>query len=355
MPGAPRLAVIPGAPRLAVIPGAPRLAILPGAPRLAILIVTWNCRALALDCVRQAAASNIPGGSEIVVVDNASGDGTADAVQAAFADVTVLRNRANAGFAAANNQAIRVTSAPFVLLLNPDAFPAAPDTFAHLLMCLDRDPGLAAVGPRLVFPDGRHQAGDAGYRPTLASVAAWSLGLHRWLRGLVVTGRPRAPVHDVDWVCGAAMLVRRAAIEQAGPLDERFFMYAEDVEWGCRFRQAGWRIGYVHAQRVIHLQGGTQAPASRGDAQAKTSRGDAQAQASRCDDPEKAPRGDWLHRLGELYDAQSGARHRRTFCGLLWLGFSVRGIAYAPVASGKARAMFAYARHAWHMRSGQPA
>lgn len=294
-----------------------------GPPRLAIIVVTWNCRALALDCVRQAAASRVPGGIEIVVVDNASSDGTAEAVQAAFRDVTVLRNQDNLGFAAANNQAIRATAAPFVLLVNPDAFPTTPDTFANMLTCLERDPRLAAVGARLVYPDGRHQAGDAGYRPTLATIAAWSFCLHRWLPGLMVIGRPRAPVQDVDWVCGAAMLVRRAAIEDAGPLDERFFMYAEDVEWGCRFRRAGWRIGYVHAQLVIHLQGGTQS---------------------------KAVRGDWLHRLGELYRAQSGARHWEAFCGLLCLGFGLRALAYGPVAPAKARAMFIYARHAWRMR-----
>lgn len=298
------------------------------AASLAIVVVTWNCRDLALQCLGAAVGSDVTGGLEIMVVDNASSDGTVAAIADRFPSVRVIVNAQNAGFAAACNQGLRDTAAPFILLLNPDAFPAAQDSFARLLTALEARPTFAAVGPRLLSEDGSHQVGDAGFRPSLRSAAAWSFGLHRFFRGFVLAGPPQPGVRDVDWLCGAAMLIRRAAFEQCGGLDERFFMYAEDMEWGCRLRDHGWRLGYVGATEVLHLQGGTQG----GD------RGDAKIRLVRLD---------WLDSLGLLLLARAGRPAWPWFWRLLWLGFWLRSAAYALRDSRKATAMGMFARHCW--------
>ena len=287
---------------------------------LAVVVVTWNCCDMALRCIGEVAGSEVAGGLEILVIDNASSDNTVAALADRFPSVGVIGNAQNVGFAAACNQGLRSTSAPFVLLLNPDAFPAAPNSFARLLSALEARPTFAAVGPRLVSEDGSHQVGDAGFRPSLASAAAWSVGLHRFIRGFVLAGPPRAGVREVDWLCGAAMLIRRAAFEQCGGLDERFFMYAEDIEWGCRLRDNGWRLGYLGGAEVLHLQGGTQ---------------------------DRTVRTNWLDSLGLLLLARAGRPSWPWFWRLLWLGFRLREAAYALRRSRKAAVMGAFARHCW--------
>jgi N-acetylglucosaminyl-diphospho-decaprenol L-rhamnosyltransferase len=301
-------------------------------PILGVIIVTWNCRDLALRCLAAVMGSRLPGPVEVVVVDNASVDGTPDAIAAAFPGVRLIRNAANLGFAAANNLGFAACSAPLLLLLNPDAFPDGPDTFAAMREALLQRPDHAAAGGRLVFPDGRHQVGDAGYAPTLPHIAAWAFGLHGFARGLFVSSRSRSPMIDVDWLCGACIMVRQAAIRDAGPLDAGFFMYAEDVEWGCRLRRHGWGMLYLTDLRVLHLQGGTQAG------------------------PGAAPRTGWLDSLGSLFLSLHGSRQWLPFCLLLQAGFGLRGLFYQALRpkGGKAAAMFAFARHAGRMRRSQP-
>jgi N-acetylglucosaminyl-diphospho-decaprenol L-rhamnosyltransferase len=307
------------------------------APVLSVVIVTWNCRDLVLRCLGMLAGSKLPGTCEIIVVDNASADGTADTIAARFPHVLLVRNARNSGFAGGTNLGISVATAPVILLLNPDAFPATPHTFAALLAILGRNPQHAAVGCRLVFPDGNHQVGDAGFRPSLRHVAAWAFGLIRirGIHGLFLSGPGArgADLIDVDWICAASLMVRASAIRDVGSLNETFFMYAEDVEWGCRMREHGWSVGYVPGERVVHLQGGTQSQ-----------------------EPLTAPVG-WIDSLGRLYLHQQGASQWWLFCLLLWTGFGLRTVVYGmrPSSRGKARTMLAFARHASRLRrSGLP-
>ncbi len=308
-------------------------------PLLSIVVVTWNVRPLIERCLSEALASHLPGPVEIIVIDNASRDGTADLVAERFPSVRLIRNSENAGFAGANNQAFPLAHGRYVLLLNPDAFPTGPDTLGRLVRFLEDRPEFAAVGCQLIFPDGRYQVGDAGFRPTLATVAAHALGLTQLfprLHGCFLVRPPRSDgpdtvVLDVDWICGACMLVRRDVIAAVGGMDSLYFMYGDDIEWGCRMRDHGWRVAYLPGERVIHLQGWTLTGA----------------------DPARISTR-WLDGLAACYAAMNRGRHWWLFKAALAAGFALRAVAYGVLSFlpgrrrlwAKARAMYRYARYA---------
>jgi GT2 family glycosyltransferase len=218
---------------------------------------------------------------EIIVVDNASSDGSAAMVRQHFPQVRLIANDSNLGFAHGNNQGIAASQGRYVLLLNPDTEvvgPAAPRTggtvktgpaggsvnrpeaVATLLTFLDAHPDVGVVGPQLRYPDGSIQPSRRRF-PTLATAFVESTVLQplfagsSLLRRYYVADRPDDVTQDVDWLVGACLLVRREAIAQAGPLDEGFFMYAEELDWCRRIKQAGWRIVYLPAAQVIHYEG----------------------------------------------------------------------------------------------------
>jgi len=306
-------------------------------PMVTIIVVTWNCRALALRCLTEIANSRIGATHEVIVVDNASADGTANAIADAFPDVRLIRSPDNLGFAKANNLAIRRAAGRYLLLLNPDAFPTTPDTLADLLRFLREHDSYAAAGCRLVHADGRHQVGDAGYRPSPLNVAIHGLGLSQLMppgHGLFVV-RPDAGgagAFDVDWICGACLLVRADVVRDTGPLDEGYFMYAEDVEFGCRLRDHGHRIAYLPGVRVLHLQGGTQAGSGASVA--------------------------WIDSLAHLYARMNHGRYWAVFRLSMTLGFLMRAGAYRlgglipgrGQLATRANAMARYARHTWGIR-----
>jgi hypothetical protein len=225
-------------------------------PTLAVIIVNWNTRELLARCLEPLAPAGdgptSPADYALWVVDNGSMDGSAEMVQLRFPGVHLLRNARNVGYARANNQGIRASQSRHVLLLNSDAI-ATPNALGRLARFLDAHPDVGAVGPRLLRPDRTPQPYAFGGDPTLAYL------LRRAWNRLVL----RQPVHDwgtdetqeVDWVSGAAMAVRRDAIDEVGLLDEAIFMYFEDNDWCLRMRQAGWRVCYVPEVEVTHLGG----------------------------------------------------------------------------------------------------
>src|SRR5439155_4408719 len=172
----------------------------------------------------------------------------------------LIANDANLGFARANNQAIRASAGRFVLLLNSDAR-LGPGCLDRMLGLMEADPSAGAVGPRLVYGPGRWQRWTAGRAPSLWAAINHYLFLGRLLpggghRGLYLatdTHRPFRP----DWVSGACMLLRRSALDEVGLLDERIFMYMEDVELCERLRRAGWGVWYCPAAEAVHLMGGS--------------------------------------------------------------------------------------------------
>jgi GT2 family glycosyltransferase len=222
-------------------------------PAVSVCIVSFNTKELLRVCLQSVGpASRRP--VQIVVVDNASTDGSADMVHEEFPQVLLVRHAVNRGFAAAANVAFRAASGEFLLLLNPDAL--LPAGAVHsMLEFLVRRPDAGLCGPRLVYPDGRFQC--CGYRfPAFWSEFFEMAGgpFHRrpFRRP---PPAPGAPPFEVDWLCGACILVRREALESVGPFDERFFLYGEELDWCVRARSEGWRIWALPAVEVVHHLG----------------------------------------------------------------------------------------------------
>lgn len=234
------------------------------APKLSIIVVSWNTKELLRACLRSLENAPARFATELLVIDNGSTDGSPEAVLGEFPHVRLLRNGANLGFAAANNQGIRASSGHYVLLLNSDTLVREQGIFDEWVGFMDEHPEVAVSGCRLTWPDGSHQVGDAGHRPSLGTVFIHAFFLSRlapWrLRGLFAVGVGPGPPREVDWVSGAALLARRSALDVAGLLDERFFMYAEDVEWCCRMRSLEYEVAYLPGLSIVHLQGGSAAP-----------------------------------------------------------------------------------------------
>ncbi len=211
-------------------------------PDLSVSIVNTNSRELVLACLESLAGTE----AEIVVLDNASEDGSADAVRERFPDVRVVAQEFRAGFAANHNTVIRATTGPYVYVLNEDT--TADDwRFERLVAYLDAHPRVAALGPKLVYPDGRRQ--DSAWRfPTPLVSAFGLLSLGR----LGVKQSRGDEVRSVDWVMGAALLLRRAALDDVGLFDEGFFLYSEEVDLQFRLRQGGWEVHYFPDATVVH-------------------------------------------------------------------------------------------------------
>lgn len=185
-------------------------------------------------------------------MDNASTDGSVEDLHTRWPTVRLVQNAVNEGFARATNRGIRVSRGRYLLLINTDAR-LTPGALAAMVGWMEAHPRAGVVGPRLVFGDGRWQRTTAGRAPTLRAALLHHLCLDRiagW-RGLYLARDLREPFQP-DWVSSACMLVRRAAIEQVGALDERLFTYMDDVDLCQRMREGGWEIWYLPVVTVVH-------------------------------------------------------------------------------------------------------
>jgi N-acetylglucosaminyl-diphospho-decaprenol L-rhamnosyltransferase len=232
-------------------------------PRLSIIIVTYNSTAEIEACLGSLVQHPPSIDHEIVVIDNASTDGTAAAIRARWHGVRVIDAAANIGFARANNVGIRQTSGSLILLLNPDTSVPAGALDA-LVAALDARPDVGVAGPRLVDADGRV---ELSFGRTLSPMAELRQKI------LVAGSRRPGPVaayvesithkpQEVDWVSGACLLVRRSDAEAVGLIDERFFMYAEDVDFCASIRARGRGVLFYPAAQIVHLRGRSRATAS---------------------------------------------------------------------------------------------
>ncbi len=226
-------------------------------PDLSVVVVTHNGRDLALRTLRSAHAATASARTEWIVADSASTDGTPDAIGREFEDVEVLR-LANRGFAAANNAGIERARGRYVLLLNPDV-EIRDGTFADLIAALDDRPevGIASVVQR--GSDGELQYSmrrfpSAG-RDLGESLAAARWPLMRTLQELDVRVERYRTEASPDWVVGAFLCARAEAIATVGPMDERFFLYSEEIDWCLRARKAGWDVRHLPVMTVIHHAG----------------------------------------------------------------------------------------------------
>lgn len=241
-------------------------------PDLSIVIVNWNVREFLRRCLDSILGSDgllvgldTPGYStsgwraEVIVVDNASNDGSVAMLTQDIPWVRVIANQQNLGFTAANNQGLAVSQGRFVLFLNPDT-ELAPAALRLMLEYADAHPRVGVIGPQLRYGDGSLQSSRRRF-PTLATFFLESTIVQRWwpqnavLSRYYVLDRPDDAISPVDWVVGACMLVRRAVLDQTGGFDEGFFMYSEELDLCHRAVDAGWQVVYLPAAVVTHYEG----------------------------------------------------------------------------------------------------
>ena len=217
-------------------------------PSIAIIVLTWNGRELTLDCLRSLDAVTTPG-VRVIVVDNASSDGTADAIRSQYGGrITLIENPTNAGFAAGNNAGIERAlrdGADFILLLNNDTL-VAPDFVDRLLEPLRDAPDIGITAPKIYFAEPRDRIWFAGGVISMWKGTARHIGIRETDRGQYDRER------DIDYATGCALLARRTVFETAGTLDPAYRAYFEDADLCVRARRAGFRIRYVPAARVWH-------------------------------------------------------------------------------------------------------
>jgi hypothetical protein len=232
------------------------------APDVTIVVVSYNTRELLDRCLEKAATDSPGVSREIRVVDNASSDGSPEWIARRWPQVILEANRENRGYAPACNQALRAARGRWVLTLNSDAF-LHEGALGTLVRYLEGHPGIAAAGPRLLNADGTTQRVCARRAPTFLSEYLGATLLPGYLPRLVPFVRRHQPdaVYETDGeievLSGACILFRRAALEQAGLLDERLVLSYDDVEWSLRARRLGLHLAYVPAARVTHLGGGS--------------------------------------------------------------------------------------------------
>lgn len=222
---------------------------------LTTIIVSWNVR----DLLRRCLYSISNGQPEIIVIDNASTDGSPDMVRDEFPHAHLITNEQNRGFAAANNQGLARSRGRYLLLLNPDT-EVVGDALATMVRYLEDHARVGALGPQLCYPDGSLQPSRRRF-PTMATALVESTVVQQWwadnriLRRYYMQDTDDDVVQPVDWLVGACLLVRREAYEQVGGLDEGFFMYSEELDWCKRIKDAGWEVVYLPTATVIHHEG----------------------------------------------------------------------------------------------------
>jgi N-acetylglucosaminyl-diphospho-decaprenol L-rhamnosyltransferase len=220
---------------------------------LSIVVVSWNTRDLLRACLASIERTVELLDYEVIVVDNNSSDCSGDMVADEFPRAVLIRNQDNAGFARANNQAFEVSKGRYVLLLNSDA-ELLPGTAQSMVRTMNREASVGIVGVQVLNPDGTFQASYADF-PGVFGELLLATRLANKLRGPTYPNYPEAQSQDdrkVDWVSGACLMARRAAIDDVGPLDETYFMYTEETDWCYRFTRRGWAIQYLAAARVLH-------------------------------------------------------------------------------------------------------
>jgi N-acetylglucosaminyl-diphospho-decaprenol L-rhamnosyltransferase len=232
------------------------------APGLEVIIVSYRCEGLLRGCLQ--AVRDYPPDRELAihVVDNASGDGTAEMVAREFGEVKLTVNEANLGFSAANNLAIRAGNAPYVLALNPDTR-VTSGALERLCALMDQRSEVGICGPRLEREDGSFDHAAKRSFPTPVGALGHFTGIGR--RGSAggrlaqyrATGLGEHEAGPVDAVNGAFMLMRRPALDEVGLFDEGYWMYMEDLDLCYRFKERGWVVWYEPSATVVHVKAGT--------------------------------------------------------------------------------------------------
>lgn len=227
-------------------------------PILSIIIINRNTRRLLLDCIASAKRTIRRTSCELIVVDNASTDGSVESVSREHSEVRVIANQRNTGFAAANNMAMHVMRGRYALLLNSDTI-LLDEAVDRMVDFMEAHPQAGMCGPQLLNGDRTYQT-SIGTFPTIPGefvsrtiLRFFAPDAHRMPNRSAAAGS-RGPV-IVDFIIGACMLARKRALDDAGMLDEAYFFYYEEIDWCFRIRQAGWHVYHLPGISIIHLGG----------------------------------------------------------------------------------------------------
>jgi GT2 family glycosyltransferase len=226
---------------------------------LSVVIVSWNAKAYLEECLQSLAKDVYDGPMEIVVVDNASSDGSADMVERQFPAVTLIRNAANLGFSKANNIGIRRCTGDYIALVNSDIHVLKKCLSALVTFC-ESHAEVGVVGPKIIGRDGKRQVSYKGF-PRLWNSLCRALALDVLLprlalfNGYLQWHEVPDQVTPVDILSGCFLVAKRRAVDAVGLLDEGFFIYGEDMDWCKRFWQAGWQVVFVPSAEAIHYGG----------------------------------------------------------------------------------------------------
>jgi GT2 family glycosyltransferase len=223
---------------------------------LSIVIVSWNTKKLVSECLQSLENCRRSVPMDIILVDNASSDGTVELVREQFPDLRLMRNDANVGFARANNIGINLSTSKYVCLINSDV-QVSEVCLQSMLEYMEHHPDIGMLGPKMVLPDG--SVGQSCMRfPTVWNWLCRALALDTVFKGSKMFGDflmsdfKYDRITDVEALTGWFWMVRREAIDQVGLLDERFFMYGEDIDWPKRFHQGGWRVVFYPEAEAFH-------------------------------------------------------------------------------------------------------
>jgi GT2 family glycosyltransferase len=226
---------------------------------VSVIIVSWNARDYLMQCLDSLSAEACRYPMEIIVVDNASSDDSAEQVARRFPSVRLIRNKENLGFAKANNLAVSVSTGRYLCFVNSDV-KVLPDCITKLVDFSDQNPKVGVTGPRIIGGDGKLQRSCRGF-PTLWNMFCRALAFDvlwsksKTFSGYSMTYWPQDTQRPVDILTGCFWLIRKEALTQVGLLDEEFFMYGEDMDWCKRFWAGNWQVVFVPSAEAIHYGG----------------------------------------------------------------------------------------------------
>jgi len=226
---------------------------------ISIIIVNWNTKDILLTCLASVKKQHNCVTREVIVVDNGSTDGSVDAVKTNYPETIVIANNANLGFAKANNLGINRSKGRYICLVNSDV-EMLDGCLSSLMTFMDENPGVGISGPKLFYPDLTTQNSCRKF-PSLWNNLSPALGLNKIFRNSAFFSDEHMTYfeHDnmlfVDYLAGCVLFVRRKAAEKVGFLDERFFIYSEEVDWCKRFKQSGWHVAFFPEATAVHHHG----------------------------------------------------------------------------------------------------
>lgn len=231
-------------------------------PPVDVVIVNYNSTDYLLSCIRSIYRVNNGNSLNIYVEDNGSVDGV-ERVSREWGDVNLSVKESNEGYSRSVNDGLKKSRAPYVVLLNPDTV-LNPGFFGKVIRCMEEDPAIGVLGPRILNPDGTIQGSARSFPTALTALFGRNSLLTRWFPDNPISRRNMLHFRSdgktpmaVDWVSGACMVVRKEALERVGVLDERFFMYWEDVDLCRRMGDGGWKVVYDPGPAVVHHVGGS--------------------------------------------------------------------------------------------------